>query len=54
MLVVATTGVLQAGSGFMYDGTLETGEIFEKSSMDIYSWIAWWRFLLGFGIGADK
>jgi len=22
-------------------------------SMDIYSWISWWRFMLGFGIGSE-
>jgi hypothetical protein len=25
-----------------------------QHSMDIYSWIAWWRGLLGFGIGAGR
>lgn len=49
ILIVATMGVVQASEGFMAknkDGTT-------KNSMDIYAWISFWRFTLGFGIGAE-
>ncbi|KAF9766687.1 hypothetical protein IL306_000874 [Fusarium sp. DS 682] len=46
ILIVATIGMVQASEGY-------TAVEMPKSSMNIYSWIAWWRFLLGFGIGAE-
>jgi MFS transporter, PHS family, inorganic phosphate transporter len=49
LLIVATMGLIQASEGFMVlnaDGST-------SHSMDIYSWLAWWRFLIGFGIGAE-
>ncbi|KAF5988997.1 inorganic phosphate transporter PHO84 [Fusarium bulbicola] len=46
ILIVATIGMVQASEG--YTAIKNT-----RSSMNIYSWIAWWRFLLGFGIGAE-
>ncbi|KAM0418733.1 hypothetical protein ACHAPT_012331 [Fusarium lateritium] len=44
ILIVATMGVTQASSGIASDN---------ESSMDIYSWLIWWRMALGFGIGAE-
>ena len=49
ILVIATLGVVQASEGFRSqnpDGTYE-------DTMNIYSWLAWWRFVLGIGIGAE-
>ncbi|EWY84203.1 hypothetical protein FOYG_13967 [Fusarium oxysporum NRRL 32931] len=46
ILIVATIGMVQASEGY-------TAVKITRSSMNIYSWIAWWRFLLGFGIGAE-
>ncbi|CAN8099216.1 unnamed protein product [Discula destructiva] len=48
IVIVATFGVIQASDGLMVqtDGTL-------KHSMDIYSWLTWWRIILGLGIGAE-
>ncbi|KAK3386805.1 major facilitator superfamily domain-containing protein [Podospora didyma] len=49
ILIIATLGVVQASEGFRSqyaDGSYEY-------TMDIYSWIAWWRMLLGLGIGAE-
>ncbi|KAK0612398.1 major facilitator superfamily domain-containing protein, partial [Bombardia bombarda] len=49
LLIIATLGMVQASEGFRAqhpDGTHE-------STMDIYSWLAWWRFALGVGIGAE-
>jgi MFS transporter, PHS family, inorganic phosphate transporter len=50
ILIIATLGVVQASEGLRLaeypDGTTD-------STMDIYSWIAWWRFVLGIGIGAE-
>ena len=48
-LIVATIGAAQASEGFRsqhQDGTYD-------SSTDIYSWLAWWRFVLGLAIGAE-
>lgn len=45
VVIVATFGVIQASDGLM----VQTG----LKSMDIYSWLSWWRILLGFGIGAE-
>lgn len=50
VIIVATMGLVQAGEGFMYRDRYNMS----KRSMDIHSWIAWWRTLLGFGIGAGK
>ncbi|KAJ4172049.1 hypothetical protein NW754_007647 [Fusarium falciforme] len=41
-LIVSTMGVTQASSGVM--------SVDYRSSMKIYSWLAWWRAVLGFGI----
>ncbi|CAJ2510232.1 Uu.00g061320.m01.CDS01 [Anthostomella pinea] len=49
ILIIATMGVVQSSEGFMVQ---ESGGTY-KSSMDIYSWISWWRLILGFGIGAE-
>jgi PHS family inorganic phosphate transporter-like MFS transporter len=51
IIIIATSGLVQSGAGFMYPS--RGVPLGEHSSMDIYSWIAWWRFLLGFGIGAE-
>ncbi|KAM7222231.1 Major facilitator superfamily domain containing protein [Rhypophila decipiens] len=48
-LIVATIGTAQASEGFRSqheDGTY-------GYSTDIYSWLAWWRFVLGLAIGAE-
>lgn len=45
---VATFGVIQASNGLMVQSS--TGP---SHSMNIYSWLTWWRSLLGFGIGAE-
>ena len=50
ILVIATLGVVQASEGFQSqnpDGTYE-------NTMNIYSWISWWRFVLGIGIGSEE
>jgi len=47
ILIFSTIGLVQAGAGYMYDSGV-------SHSMDIYSWIAGYRFLLGFAIGADE
>jgi PHS family inorganic phosphate transporter-like MFS transporter len=49
-IMIATMGLVQAGEGFMYHDS----DNVVQHSMDIYSWIAWWRGLLGFGIGAGE
>ncbi|KAK6086045.1 phosphate transporter [Seiridium cupressi] len=49
ILIMATFGVVQASEGFM----TRSDDADKTRSMDIYSWIIWWRFLLGFGIGAE-
>jgi PHS family inorganic phosphate transporter-like MFS transporter len=49
LLIFATLGVTQASEGFLFrrpDGT-------DEYSMDIYSWLSWWRFWLGCAIGAE-
>ncbi|KAK3694141.1 major facilitator superfamily domain-containing protein [Podospora appendiculata] len=49
ILIVATMGMVQASEGFRSqhpDGTYEY-------TMDIYSWVTWWRFVLGIGIGSE-
>lgn len=48
IVIVATFGVIQASDGLM----VQSGDTLEHS-MDIYSWLTWWRSLLGFGIGAE-
>lgn len=48
IVIVATFGVIQASDGLMVQPS--TGP---SHSMDIYSWLTWWRSLLGFGIGAE-
>jgi MFS transporter, PHS family, inorganic phosphate transporter len=49
ILIIATMGVVQSGEGFMVQNTDGSYE----HSMDIYSWISWWRFFLGVGIGSE-
>ncbi|KAM6509772.1 hypothetical protein FALCPG4_017417 [Fusarium falciforme] len=44
-LIVSTMRVTQASSGVM--------SVDYRSSMNIYSWLAWWRAVLGFGIDAE-
>jgi PHS family inorganic phosphate transporter-like MFS transporter len=49
LLIVATLGMVQASEGFRSrraDGTSE-------HTMDIYSWLTWWRFCQGLAIGAE-
>jgi MFS transporter, PHS family, inorganic phosphate transporter len=49
ILIVGTIGLVESSEGFRSqrpDGTSEY-------TMDIYSWIAWWRFILGIGVGAE-
>ncbi|KAK4208509.1 major facilitator superfamily domain-containing protein [Rhypophila decipiens] len=48
-LIVATIGTAQASEGFR--SQLEDGTY--GYSTDIYSWLAWWRFVLGLAIGAE-
>jgi MFS transporter, PHS family, inorganic phosphate transporter len=50
IIIVATMGLVQAGEGYMYVDQRNV----TQHSMDIYSWIGWWRALLGFGIGAGE
>lgn len=50
LLVVATLGIVQASEGFrsrLPDGTV-------RGTMDIYAWLAFWRFCLGLAIGAEQ
>lgn len=49
ILIVANFGVVQSSEGFM----TKDNDLDKTHSTDIYSWMAWWRFLLGFGIGAE-
>ncbi|KAF4967261.1 hypothetical protein FSARC_5173 [Fusarium sarcochroum] len=53
ILIVATMGMVQASEGFTFVEMTNANIEKTKRSMDIYAWIAWWRFLLGFGIGAE-
>ena len=49
ILIIATLGVTQSSEGFRIrhaDGTTE-------DTMDIYSWLSWWRFAMGCAIGAE-
>ena len=49
LLIVSTLGLVQASEGFRSqrpDGSAEY-------TMDIYSWLAWWRFWQGISIGAE-
>ncbi|KAM7185997.1 Major facilitator superfamily domain containing protein [Rhypophila sp. PSN 637] len=48
-LIVATIGTAQASEGFRSQH--ENGTY--GFSTDIYSWLAWWRFVLGLAIGAE-
>ncbi|KAK0715318.1 major facilitator superfamily domain-containing protein [Lasiosphaeris hirsuta] len=41
LLIVATLGIVQASEGF-------------GGTMDIYAWLAFWRFCLGLAIGAEQ
>lgn len=50
VIIVATMGLVQAGEGYMYQDNAGVSQ----HSMDVYAWIAWWRTLLGFGIGAGE
>jgi len=50
ILIVATFGVIMASEGFMVKNANDT----YSYSTDFYSWIGWWRFLLGIGIGAEE
>ena len=47
ILIAATIGVAQSSEGFRSP----TDD--RMHSTDIYSWLAWWRFVLGVGIGAE-
>ncbi|KAK3986476.1 major facilitator superfamily domain-containing protein [Cladorrhinum sp. PSN332] len=49
VLIIATLGVVQASEGFRLDRADGTVEY----TMDIYSWLTWWRFALGIAIGAE-
>ena len=49
ILIVATLGVVQASEGYIIQN--ENGTY--QHSMDMYAWVAWWRTLLGIGIGAE-
>ncbi|KAM5344428.1 hypothetical protein ACJ41O_012964 [Fusarium nematophilum] len=51
ILIVATMGMVQSSPGFMFMKTEDDKD--PERSMNVYSWIAWWRFLLGIGIGAE-
>jgi len=49
LLIISTLGLVQASEGFRFqrpDGSAEY-------TMDIYSWLAWWRFWQGISIGAE-
>ncbi|KAK4169560.1 inorganic phosphate transporter PHO84 [Cladorrhinum sp. PSN259] len=50
ILIIATLGVVQASEGFHLDRADGTVEY----TMDIYSWLTWWRFALGIAIGAEQ
>ncbi|KAK4225654.1 major facilitator superfamily domain-containing protein [Podospora fimiseda] len=49
VLIIATLGVVQASEGFRLDRA--DGSV--EYTMDIYSWLTWWRFALGIAIGAE-
>jgi PHS family inorganic phosphate transporter-like MFS transporter len=51
ILIFATMGVVQAFGGFMIQALGKPDGTYD-AAMDIYDWISWWRFMLGFGIGA--
>lgn len=54
VVIVATFGVIQASDGLMvYKSPAAQPNTDLLHSMDIYSWLTWWRSLLGFGIGAE-
>jgi MFS family permease len=52
ILIFATMGVVQASDGFMIQVPGKQNGNY-NAAMDIYDWISWWRFMLGFGIGAE-
>ncbi|PSS03184.1 major facilitator superfamily domain-containing protein [Coniella lustricola] len=50
LVIFATFGIIQASNGLMvFDQTVDG----PSQSMDIYSWLIWWRSVLGIGIGAE-
>ncbi|KAJ5811909.1 hypothetical protein N7474_008210 [Penicillium riverlandense] len=40
LLITATVGVVMSSTGY-------------NGSMDVYTWLIWWRVLVGIGVGAD-
>ncbi|PLB54694.1 inorganic phosphate transporter [Aspergillus steynii IBT 23096] len=40
LMIVSTLGVVMSSSG-------------EHQSMDVFSWLIWWRIIVGIGVGAD-
>lgn len=40
LLITATVGVVMSSTGY-------------NGSMDVYTWLIWWRILVGIGVGAD-
>lgn len=50
IVLSAIGGAAFSSEGYMYAAR---GSSSYRSSMDIYASLAWWRFALGFGIGAE-
>lgn len=50
LVIFATFGIIQASNGLMVSTEDVKGH---SHSMDIYSWLYWWRSVLGLGIGAE-
>lgn len=40
LMIVSTLGVVMSSNG-------------EHQSMDVFSWLIWWRVIVGIGVGAD-
>lgn len=40
LLITSTLGVVMSSTG-------------ENGSMDVFSWLVWWRLVVGIGVGAD-
>lgn len=40
LMIISTLGVVMSSNG-------------EHQSMDVFSWLIWWRIIVGIGVGAD-
>ena len=52
IVLSAIGGAAFSSEGYMYSDKTSSTHAY-SSSMDIYASLTWWRFALGFGIGAE-